>query len=150
MPAALYRNDSPVAGALRFAPIHDPATDLAAVNGAYPLDVDGDGILDLAVLRTGESVLLRGRGNCRFERANQAWGFDGGRSFGSALSATWEGSARLPTIALGHYLALDANGASTLNCAANALVRPNAVGTGYAAPLELAPGYCTLSKTLRV
>jgi hypothetical protein len=39
------------------------------VTGAYPLDVDGDGHLDLAVLRLGENVVLRGLGGCRFERA---------------------------------------------------------------------------------
>src|SRR5258708_2203977 len=38
-PAALYRNDSPVGGALRFSALHDPATDLSDVNGAYPLDI---------------------------------------------------------------------------------------------------------------
>ena len=77
-PAALYRNESPVGGALRFAQVPDPATDLTRVAGAYPLDIDGDGQVDLAVLRLGENVLLRGLGDCRFERANEAWGFDGG------------------------------------------------------------------------
>ena len=52
-PAALYRNDSPVGGALRFTRLRDPVTDLASVNGAYPLDIDGDGMVDLAVLRVG-------------------------------------------------------------------------------------------------
>ena len=34
-PAALYRNDGPVGGALHFSPVHDQATDLTGVNGAY-------------------------------------------------------------------------------------------------------------------
>ena len=51
----------------------DPATDLTSVTGAYPLDIDGDGHIDLAVLRYGENVLLRGLGDCRFERANERW-----------------------------------------------------------------------------
>ena len=42
-PAALYRNDSPIGGALRFTRLPDPATDLTGVTGAYPLDIDGDG-----------------------------------------------------------------------------------------------------------
>ena len=42
-PAALYRNESPVGGALRFAQVPDPATDLTSVTGAYPIDIDGDG-----------------------------------------------------------------------------------------------------------
>ena len=57
-------------------PCPAPATDLTGVTGAYPLDIDGDGITDLAVLRVGETELLRGLGDCRFERANEAWGAD--------------------------------------------------------------------------
>jgi enediyne biosynthesis protein E4 len=48
------------------------------VTGAYPVDIDSDGITDLVVLRVGETVLLRGLGDCAFERANESWGFDGG------------------------------------------------------------------------
>ena len=103
-PATLYRNDSPVGGALAFEPMPDPATDLVDVTGAYPLDVDGDGVTDLAVLRRGENVLLRGLGDCRFERANEDWGFDGGDLWTTAFSATWEAGASWPTIALGSYV----------------------------------------------
>ena len=59
-PAALYRNESPVGGALRFARQASPVTDLTAVTGAYPLDIDSDGHVDLAVLRRGGNVVLRG------------------------------------------------------------------------------------------
>ena len=92
-PAALYRNESPIGGALRFAQVPDPITDLTQVVGAYPVDIDGDGRIDLAVLRFGENVLLRGLGDCRFERGNEAWGFDGGDAWTAAFSAKWEGSA---------------------------------------------------------
>ncbi len=144
-PAALYRNDSPVGGALRFAHVTDAATDLRDVTGAYPLDVDGDGRSDLAVLRVGENVLLRGLGDCRFERANERWGFEGGRVWSAAFSATWEGANALPTLAVGNYLQLDANGEATFDCQDNLLVRPSDDGAGYAAPVALAPGYCPLS-----
>ena len=144
-PAALYRNDSPVGGALRFTALHDPAVDLTDVYGAYPLDIDGDGLVDLAVLRNGESVLLRGRGDCRFERANEAWSFDGGHLMTTAFSAAWEGAARLPTLALGTYHVLDAAGETTDACADNELVRPATTGTGYAVPQVLSPGFCALS-----
>src|SRR5438034_1878245 len=69
--AALYRNESPIGGTLRFTRIRDAVTDLAGATGAYPIDIDGDGVTDLAVLRNGENVLLRGLGGCRFERANE-------------------------------------------------------------------------------
>src|SRR5213594_1799408 len=65
-PAALYRNESPLGGGLRFTRLGDPVTDLVRVNGAYPIDIDGDGVTDLVVLRTAaEDVLLRGLGGCR-------------------------------------------------------------------------------------
>lgn len=144
-PAALYRNDSPVGGALRFTALADAATDLTAVEGAYPLDIDGDGTVDLVVLRFGENVLLRGLGDCRFQRANEAWKFAGGSAWSTAFSAKWEGSAALPTLAIGNYLARDAAGKQTSDCADNELLRPDASGTGYAAPTVLSPGYCALS-----
>jgi len=144
-PAALFRNDSPVGGALRFSRVPDATADLADVYGAYPLDIDGDGQVDLAVLRNGQSVLLRGRGDCRFERANDAWNFDGGHAMTTSFSATWEGSARLPTLALGRYHALDAAGEPTDACDDNELFRPDPAGTGYQAPGILTPGFCALS-----
>ena len=122
-PAALYRNESPVGGALRFAKVSDPVTDLTSVTGAYPIDVDGDGLTDLAVLRNGENVLLRGLGDCRFERANETWGYDGGDALTAAFSATWEGSAALPTLAFGNYLDL-AKAPDRSACADSELVRP--------------------------
>ena len=142
--AALYRNESPTGGSLRFSALPDPATDLVDVTGAYPLDVDGDGGTDLAVLRAGENVLLRGLGDCRFERANERWGFDGGSARTMAFSATWGGSQSLPTIAIGDYIALDAIGAPQPPCPDNQLFRP-AGGGEYAEPVALAPGYCPLS-----
>ncbi len=144
-PATVYRNDGPVGGALRFSPVADAAADLTGVNGAYPIDVDGDGHVDLAVLRLGENVLLRGLGDCRFERANEAWSFDGGDAWTTAFSATWEGGNALPTLAIGRYLTMTEAENGTRSCVDNELLRPNPGGTAYAAPAVLAPGYCTLS-----
>jgi enediyne biosynthesis protein E4 len=143
--AALYRNESPVGGALRFVPIQDPAVDLTGVTGAYPIDLDGDGNVDLAVLRVGHSELLRGLGDCRFERADAALGADIGSGWATAFSATWEDGNRLPTLAIGRYLQLDPHGVPTTACATNAFLRPNASGAAYAPPVALTPGYCTLS-----
>ncbi len=139
-PAGLYHNDSATGGALRFAPLASPATDLTAVTGAYPLDIDSDGHTDLAVLRVGEDVVLRGLGDCRFERANESWGIDGGDTWTVAFSAAWEGDNALPTLVFGDYLEADREG-----CEDSRLIRPESGGAGYAPVVALAPGYCTLS-----
>jgi enediyne biosynthesis protein E4 len=142
--AGLFRNDSPIGGALRFTPVHDSATDLDGVFGAYPIDIDGDGRADLVVLRNGENLLLRGLGGCRFQRANEAWGFMGGDRPTTAFSATWEGAATLPTLAFGRYADLNSQDPAHL-CYDNQLVRPAASGTSYGAPIALTPSWCALS-----
>ncbi|OFW67541.1 MAG: hypothetical protein A2Z12_00395 [Actinobacteria bacterium RBG_16_68_21] len=143
-PASLFRNESEVGGALKFAQVSDPATDLTGVTGAYPLDLGDDGNLDLVVLRVGENVLLRGLGQCRFERANEAWAFDGGRAWTVGFSAKWEAAASFPTLAFGNYLALDETGTPTGECEDNLLLRPDGAG-GFSAATSLTPGWCTLS-----
>jgi enediyne biosynthesis protein E4 len=142
--AALFRNASRP-GSLAFARVRDPATDLTDVTGAYPLDIDGDGRLDLAVLRVGENVLLRGLGDCRFERANERLGFDGGDGRTMAFSATWEGDAALPTLAIGDYIPLDELGTPEPPCPDGTFVRPEPDAARYGAPVALAPTYCPLS-----
>ncbi len=138
--AALYRNESPIGGALRFTQQPSPVTDLTSVTGAYPLDIDSDGTTDLAVLRLGGNAILRGLGDCRFEEANDLFGIDAGDSWTTAFSASWEGSNELPTVAFGNYLVPD-----TTDCDQSQLVRPGPSGSQYGAPLPLDPGYCTLS-----
>jgi hypothetical protein len=144
-PAMLARNDSAIGGPLRFTPIDDALTSISGVIGAYPLDVDGDGITDVAILRVGGLDLLRGLGDCRFVRANAQWAIDAGNGWTTAFSATWEADAALPTLAIGNYLRLDAMGPSRYACDDNALLRPRPDGAGYAAPIILSPGYCALS-----
>lgn len=144
-PAALYRNRSPVGGGLRFRVVPATSTDLLDVTGAYPLDIDGDGLTDLAVLRIGENVLLRGTGDCRFERANEEWSFDGGDAWSAAFSATWEAGAALPTLAIGNYLALPLDSSAPPMCEHGELVRPAAGGEGYGVAIPLTPAYCPLS-----
>ncbi len=143
-PAALYHNESRVGGQLRFRQLHDPVTDMTGVVGAYPIAIDGDGVVDLVVLRTGGNVLLRGLDNCRFEVANSLWGYQGGNSWTTAFTAKWERADRLPTLAFGNYLDL-AKSRERATCADNELVRPEPGAATYAQPRRLSPGWCTLS-----
>jgi hypothetical protein len=141
-PSGLYRNDSPIGGALHFTQsLDDPPSNLTGVTGAYPLDVDSDGLTDLAVLRLGEDVLLRGLGDCGFERANETWGIQRGDDWTVGFSATWEGEAAMPTLAFGNYLVEGGN--DSLNCSDHYLFRPE--GDRYVEPMTLSPGWCTLS-----
>ena len=143
-PAALFRNQSPTGGPLAFARVAAPEAELDAVVGAYPIDLDADGLTDLAVLRVGRSELLRGTGDCRFEPMGDALGLVPHEGWTTAFSATWEGEATLPTLAFGRYITLDEAG-HPAGCGDNALVRPDATGTRYATPVPLSPGHCTLS-----
>jgi enediyne biosynthesis protein E4 len=142
-PASLYRNESPTGGALRFGKVASAVTDLTDATGAYPIDIDSDGNVDLAVLRIGGSQMLRGLGDCRFEPANDLWGLLPTPAPTMAFSATWEGAATLPTLAFGNYVETQADG--TYVCPDNEVFRPGAADTRYGPPVPLAPGYCPLS-----
>ena len=154
-PAALYRNAS-APSALHFERVADPATDLTGVNGAYPIDLDSDGHPDLVVLRSGENVVLRGLGDCRFERADEGWGIASGNESTQAFAATWEPDQSWPTLAFGNYVDFTSHDPGTW-CQANELVRPRPpirpppIGSDpplrlpYSPPIPLRPSWCTLS-----
>lgn len=141
-PAALFVNESSAGGALAFAPV-ESGIELEAVTGTYPIDIDSDGITDLVLLRVGENVVMRGLGNCRFERANEAWGFDGGDAWSTAFAAMWETGATLPTLAIGNYINQREEAYPWGSCTDNWLHRPSAAA--YAPPLPLTPSFCALS-----
>ncbi len=143
--SVLYRNESAVGGALRFASVPDNGAEIRDALGAYPLNIDGDAFTDLIVLRLGENIALRGLGGCRFERANEAWGFLGGAAWSTGFSARWERGRRWPTLAIGNYVDREAPGSPWGTCADNTLHRPSDEGRGFARPLALSPGYCSLS-----
>lgn len=116
---------------------------MTGVTGAYPLDIDGDGILDLAVLRVGPDMLLRGGPDCTFTDASDDWGFHPRDAWTTAFSATWEKGERLPTLAFGHYVDRNNPNGPFEACDTSDLYRP--VGAGYGTPEVIAPGFCALS-----
>src|SRR5206468_6358931 len=113
--------------------------------GAYPLDIDADGGIDLAVLRVGEILLMRGLGDCRFERANERWGFAGGNQWTTAFAAAWFGADAHPTLAFGTYIDRTKQEFPWGSCTDNLLYRPVPDAMVYAKPTPLAPGHCALS-----
>ena len=99
--------------------------------------------LDLAVLRIGANVLLRGLGNCGFAAAPESWGFDGGKGWTTAFSATFEPGQDWPTLAFGNYVDKTNPDGPFEACDSNDLIRPN--GQSFAPPQKLEPGFCALS-----
>ena len=143
-PAQLFINTTAAPGAaLAFAPAPESDLALDRVTGAYPLDIDSDGRLDLVLLRLGENLALRGLPGCRFARFPAALGFDGGNAWTTAFSATWEGANALPTLAFGNYVDRADPQGPFRACDDNWLLRPK--GGRYGAPVVLTPGHCALS-----
>ena len=95
-----------------FTAVASAATDLTDVTGAYPIDIDGDGIVDLAVLRIGrERRCSAGSATAGSSAANERWGFDGGAGTRRRRSAR-RGRARrrCPTLAFGNYVETQPDG----------------------------------------
>ena len=144
-PAKFYRNASPRGGALKFEAV-ESGLEFDKVTGAYPIDMDSDGIMDVVLLRVGENLVMRGKGGCQFERANEAWGFDGGDAWSTAFAATWEKGASLAD-ARHRQLCGPDRGDFALGLVHRQLAAPAPVADQrrFAAPLPLKPSFCALS-----
>lgn len=140
----LYLNHSRQGEALFFKKAAPSPLAIDSVTGAYPIDIDSDGILDLVLLRLGENKLLKGKGNCEFEDANKRWQFDGGNAWTTAFSATWEANQRWPTLAFGNYVDRSLPGSPFGTCHNTDLYRPDQENI-YRHKQALSPGYCALS-----
>jgi hypothetical protein len=142
-PATFYVNKSTRGGELSFAK-QQSGLEFKAMTGAYPLDVDGDGIMDVVVLRVGENMVMKGKGDCQFTRANEDWGFEGGDGWSTAYAAKWERGNQWPTIAIGNYIDRTQELEPWGSCTPNVLQRPKQGAKGFDAPIELVPSHCPL------
>ncbi len=142
--AKFYRNRSAWGGPLHLV---EERSGLEVTNalGAYPLDIDGDGLTDLVVLRVGEAQVFKGMGQCQFERANDLWGIQTGNAWHTAFSATWEKGQSWPTLAFGTYVDRKRPDFPWGSCTPGLLLRPAAQGKPYGAAQALKPGHCALS-----
>ncbi|NQY59355.1 CRTAC1 family protein [Cognatishimia sp.] len=137
-PAKLMINN----GAFGFTAQTPAELSLDGLTGAYPIDIDSDGITDLAILRVGEDMILKGKGNCQFELFADL-GFTSSDHWTTAFSATWEGDNALPTMVFGTYVDRADPKGPFETCDASLLYRPE--GGRYGDPIKLEPGFCTLS-----
>lgn len=139
--ARLFVNSSRAGGDIAFE--EGAISEIVAATGAYPLDVNSDGILDLVVLRNGENLLLQGKADCRFSPAPPSWGFDGGSEWTTSFTATFETGQDWPTLAFGNYVDQTNPDGPFEACDRNYLMRPN--GTAFLDRIALEPGFCALS-----
>ncbi len=135
-PAILVRNE----GEFRFAQADIPQ--ITGVVGAYPIDMDADGLLDLFILRVGQNRILKGLGGCAFSDATETLGLPADNQWSTAFTAWWEGDDVRPTLAIGNYVDRDNPDGPFEACDTNSVLRPTA--KGYTAEV-LAPGFCPLS-----
>ena len=135
-PATLIRND----GNFTFTALDLPT--LTSVTGAYPIDIDGDALLDLFVLRVGQNVILRGAGDCTFTDASAEMGLPVDDGWSTAFTAWWEDNATRPTMVVGNYVNRDDPDGPFAACDTNTILRPTE--KGYVAD-TLSPGFCPLS-----
>ena len=142
--AKFYRNRSTRGGPLKLQEQRS-GLELTNATGAYPLDIDSDGQMDLVVLRVGENQVFRGLGGCKFERANERWNIPAGNDWNTAFSATWERGQSWPTLAFGTYYDRSRPDFPWGTCTPGVLLRPDPAGGRFAAPEPLVPGYCALS-----
>ena len=134
-PMTLLRNR----GDLRFeADAAFPA--MADTTGAYPLDLNGDGTLDLYVLRAGTDRALLGRGDCTFDDATEALGLPPDNRWSTSFTAWWTDAG--PVLAVGHYVDRTDPDGPFEACDDNLILWPDA---GRFRPEPLAPGFCALS-----
>ncbi len=141
----LFRNKSTTGGLLKFVEAQNVGVEFENVTGAYPLDIDGDGVMDLVILRVGQNKIMRGLGDCKFADMNQAWNIDGGDAWNTAFSATWENVNALPTLAFGTYIDRKFENEPWGHCTDNWLLRPAADQKTYGPRIALTPSYCALS-----
>ena len=115
---------------------------LIGVIGAYPLDMEGDGLIDLFVLRAGANVILRGGPDCTFTDATATYGLPLDTRWSTAFTAWWTQGDSRPTFAVGNYVDRQNPDGPFEACDINLIHRPSS--TGYdAAPLT--PAFCPLS-----
>ncbi len=147
--AALFVNQSHTNGDLLFKQKNDYVSSAQTkVTGAYPLDIDNDGHLDLAVLRVGRNRLLRGNGDCTFDQSYGPFKLPSDNSWTTAFSANFDSQLPYPTLVFGNYVDRIAPGSPWGTCDDHHLYRAQIDNDGeqiYPESTDLSPGHCTLS-----
>lgn len=112
---------------------------LTRVTGAYPLDFNADGNMDLFVLRVGQNEILMGDGDCAFSAGSPLPQAD---AWSTAFTAWWEDDAA-PVLAIGNYVDRSNPDGPFEACDENQILRQSPEGRYQSTALT--PGFCPLS-----
>lgn len=142
-PMVLLKNTSDQ-GAIGFSPMPLP-DGLVGVTGAYPVDIDGDAVLDLYVMRVGPDRVLRGGPDCSFTDSTARWNIPQTDQWTTAFTAWWDTGARFPTLAVGHYVDRANPDGPFGTCDTQTVLTPLPGDRPNYVPTTLSPGFCALS-----
>jgi hypothetical protein len=115
-----------------------PIEEMVGVTGAYPIDIDGNGEMDLFVMRVGQNQLMMGDGNCQFVRGDTLPAHD---DWTTAFSAWWDTDSSL-VMAVGNYVDREDPEGPFGACDDNYILRAS---KGEFLETSLTPGFCPLS-----
>ncbi|MDC3303379.1 CRTAC1 family protein [Amylibacter sp.] len=134
-PSKLFINQSN----FKFNKINIP--EITGSTGAYPIDINADGFMDLFVLQLGSNILLKGGPNCSFTNATEEFNIPIDEQWSTAFSAWWNDNG-LPYMAVGNYVDLNDPKGPFFACDTHQILEPiNNVYSGK----TLQPGFCSLS-----
>ncbi|EEB85709.1 CRTAC1 family protein [Roseobacter sp. GAI101] len=142
-PMILLKNVSET-GHIAFEPL-PLAGEVTGVTGAYPIEIDGDGLLDLYIMRVGPDRVLQGGPDCSFTDVTASWNIPQTDQWTTAFTAWWDAGAQFPTLAVGHYVDRANPGGPFGTCDTQTILNPQDSNTPDYSPEVLSPGFCTLS-----
>lgn len=109
--------------------------------GAYPIDIDADGWMDIYVLRIGPNRVLKGGPDCQFTDATQDFGLPTNDQWSTAFTAWWQDDG-MPHMAVGNYVDRSNPDGPFFACDANTILSPK---SGQYSGHSIEPGFCALS-----
>lgn len=115
--------------------------EITGSTGAYPIDINSDGYMDLFVLQLGSNILLKGGPDCSFSDASIEFGISNDAKWSTAFTAWWQDD-KLPFMAVGNYVDLNDPKGPFFACDSHQILKPN--GNIYNSK-KFEPGFCALS-----